>query len=109
MFSLQAKHQVHVLNGLSRGPFQQVVNAHRDEQFVGMAFGMNQAFVRVDYLFQVDGTSHIVRKRSLAVKFTKGSLHFFERCGAAGDNGGKYASGKVGPIGQKVYFAGKCG
>ena len=50
---VQAEQEVHVVYGLSRGTFQQVVDDRHDEQFALVLFEIQEAFVGVDHLFQV--------------------------------------------------------
>ena len=49
-----AKHEVHVLHGLSYGTFEQVVDTRRDEQLAVDDVAMDQRLVGVDHLLHVE-------------------------------------------------------
>ena len=49
----QSKNQVHILNGLSGGAFQQIIGYRKDHEFIAMFFEVNNRFVGVYHLFKI--------------------------------------------------------
>ena len=55
--------------GLSRSALEKVVDDGSDKEFVAVALRMDETFVGVDHLLEVDGAVHIVRERGIPVAF----------------------------------------
>ena len=49
----QTEKKVHIVDCLAAGSLQQVVDHRNDKQLVFMLLQMNQALVRIHYLFQI--------------------------------------------------------
>ena len=65
---VNAEHEVHVLDGLADGTFQQVVDGRGDEDFAFEAVNVYQCLVGVHHLLQVDGLVAVVGEGGIAVE-----------------------------------------
>ena len=61
-------HEIHVLNGLSAGAFEEVVDNGRDEQLVFYFLNVNKCLIGVDYLLEVYVAVDIMREGSCLVE-----------------------------------------
>ena len=102
---LQSEHEIHVLHGLPRSALEEVVDAGGHEELVAMALGMDEAFVGVDDLLEVDGAPGIVDEGGFAIEIAIVGLDFFQCALAAHHHGGEQATGEVGTIGDEVNLA----
>ena len=63
------EHEIHVVNRLTAGTLQQIVYTRDDHQLVAMLFQMNQTFVGVYHLFQVNILFYNVNERVFRIVF----------------------------------------
>jgi hypothetical protein len=49
---IQPEQQVHILNGLPRGSFQEIVEGRMDHQVTSHLLQLDQAFIGIDHLLQ---------------------------------------------------------
>src|ERR1700743_752663 len=73
---VKAKKQVHILNGLSGGSFEQIVERRMDHQGVTYLLQLDQAFFGIHYLFQRDRAKADDRKGMAAVEILIHCQHF---------------------------------
>lgn len=88
--------------GLSRSALEKVVDDGSDKEFVAVALRMDETFVGVDHLLEVDGAVHIVRERGIAVEVAIEVGDFFFGNVASDDLCGEDAARKVAAIGDEV-------
>lgn len=74
--------------GLSGSALEKVVDDGSDKEFVAVALRVDETFIGVDHLLEVDGAVHIVRERGIAVEvaievgdFFFGSVASDDLCG----------------------------
>ena len=88
--------------GLSRSALEKVVDDGSDKEFVAVALRMDETFVGVDHLLEVDGAVHIVCERGIAVEVAIEVGDFFFGSVASDDLCGEDAARKVAAIGDEV-------
>lgn len=88
--------------GLSRSALEKVVDDGSDKEFVAVALRMDETFIGVDHLLEVDGAVHIVRERGIAVEVAIEVGDFFFGSVASDDLCGEDAARKVAAIGDEV-------
>lgn len=88
--------------GLSGSALEKVVDDGSDKEFVAVALRMDETFVGVDHLLEVDGAVHIVRERGIAVEVAIEVGDFFFGSVASDDLCGEDAARKVAAIGDEV-------
>jgi len=99
---INTEHQVHILNGLTYGTFQEIVDAGGNQKFVIEGVDVDEAFVGVHHLFQIERLIDIVGESCILVEFLVGCNHFIGIGLGTDDLCGKDASGKVTAIRNKV-------
>jgi hypothetical protein len=72
----KAEQQVHVLHCLSAGAFQQVIQDTGNKKLVSMLFEVNNTFIGINNLFQVDVPAGYDRKRMAFVKLFEKDIGF---------------------------------
>ena len=100
----KVEHEVHVVHGLSAGTFQEIVNAGDDKQFVSVLLQVDETFVSVHHLFQIDVFLHDVHERILSVILFIHTLDFFQCHLRFHHQCGKDAAREVTAVGDEVYF-----
>ena len=65
---VKTKHQVHVLHGLTHGTFEEVVNHGSDDSLVAKFVDVDESFVCVHHLLQVERLDDVVREGSVFVE-----------------------------------------
>ena len=90
------------MNGLSAGTFQQVVDAGDDEQLVTVFLQMQQAFVGIDYLFEVDVLVHDVYERVFCIVLLVHADNLVQGNFRFNNDGGEDAARKISPVRDEV-------
>ncbi len=65
---VKTKHQVHVLYGLTHGTFEEVVNHGSDNSLVAKFVDVDESFVCVHHLLEVERLVDVVREGSILVE-----------------------------------------
>ena len=63
----QSEHQIHVVDSLSAGSFQQVIDHRSDEQLILDLLQIDQTLVGVDHLLEVGSTIRDKGKRMIGI------------------------------------------
>ena len=99
---LQVEQQVHVVDRLSAGTLQEVVDAGDDEQLVAVLLQVDEALVGVDHLLQVDILLHDVDEGVLGVVLLVDAFELLKRHLRLHHQCGEDAAGEVAPVGDEV-------
>ncbi len=100
---IQSEHQVHVLHGLTACTFQQVVYSGVYHQLIAGFFYVDQAFIGVHDLFQIDRIGTDTGEGMLFVIMPLQGIGFSERAFIRRTGAYKNAAGKIAPPGNEVY------
>lgn len=65
---LQAEQKIHILNGLPRSAFQQIIDGGMNDELPVLYFQLDQAFIGIDHLFQGDSLAAEYREWVATVK-----------------------------------------
>ena len=72
----QSEQEVHVVDGLPAGAFQQIINHGDNQQFIFILLQVNEALVSVDHLLQIRILVYDERKRMVIIIFLVDALDF---------------------------------
>ena len=101
----QSEQEVHVVDGLSAGTFQQIINHGDNQQFVFILLQVNEALVGIDHLLQIRILVYDERKRMVVIIFLVDALDFAQLNFAIQISGSKDAARKVAPHRNEVNLA----
>ena len=87
---------------MTRGTFQQIVNADAHEQLVAVALSVNQTLVGIDHLLEVDWLADIMREGCFTVEVVIVTFNLFNRRFALDNLCSKDTTWKVAPLGDEV-------
>ena len=88
--------------GLSRSALEKVVDNGSDKEFVAVALRMDETFVGVDHLLEVDWLADIMREGCFTVEVVIVTFNLFNRHFALDNLCSKDTTWKVAPIGDEV-------
>ena len=92
------------MDSLSAGAFQEVINAGNDKQFVAMLLQMDEAFIGIHHLLQVNVLFHDKCKGIFGVVFFIHTDDFFQSHFGLYYDGSEDTAREVTPVGDKIYF-----
>ena len=99
---VDAEHEIHVLDGLTYGTFQQVVDGRSYEQFVAVFLHMYQCLVGVHYLLQINGLVAIMGEGGIGIEIFIGLDDILNRCHCFDDGCTEDTASEVTTIGDEV-------
>ena len=102
---IDAEHQIHVLHGLAAGALEQVVDDAGDEELVIVFFHMNEGFVGVHHLLQVEVAIYVMCESSRLIELLVEFHNICLRHGGvdAHDLGAEDAAGEVATIRDEIH------